>query len=122
MKIERIIENNIDIADVNSNEILINDVQSALDLIATISYETGCDRIILNKSAVCEDFFHLSTKLAGEILQKFITYKMKLAIIGDFSYYSSKSLRDFIYECNHGKDIFFYSDKKQAVEKLSLVK
>jgi hypothetical protein len=88
---------------------------------ATVQYETGCDRIILNKSAICEDFFHLSTKLAGEILQKFINYHVKIAIVGDFSVYSSKSLKDFIYESNKGKDIFFFSDKKQAIEKLSLV-
>lgn len=56
MKITVIKENNIEIAIVNSNEILIKDVQSALDFMATINYETGCNRIIINKSAICEDF------------------------------------------------------------------
>jgi len=46
---------------------------------------------------------------------------VKIAIIGDFSVYPSKSLKDFIYECNKGKDVFFLSDEKQAIEKLSLV-
>lgn len=67
-----------------------------------------------------EDFFHLSIKLAGEILQKFINYKIKIAIVGDFSEYTSKSLKDFIYESNIGKDVFFLSDEKQAIEKLGL--
>jgi uncharacterized protein YdaL len=121
MNITTIKENNIGIAVVNSSELVIIDVQSALDFIATISYETGCDRVILNKSAISEDFFHLSTKLAGEILQKFVNYNMKMAIIGDFSVYTSKSLKDFIYESNKGKHIFFVPDERQAVEKLSLV-
>ena len=121
MKITAIKENNTEIAVIESDEILIIDVQSALDLMATVRYETGADRIILNKSAICEDFFHLSTKLAGEILQKFINYHMKIAIAGDFSIYTSKSLRDFIYESNNGKDIFFLPDEKQATEKLSRV-
>ena len=108
------------IAIIHSNEILITDVQSALDFIATIRYETGCARIILNKSALCEDFFHLSTRFAGEILQKFINNYVKVAIIGDFSKYTSKSLKDFMYESNKGKDIFFLPDEKQAVEKLSM--
>ena len=69
---------------------LITDVQSALDLMATVQYEMGCNHIILNKSAVCEDFFHLSTKLAGEILQKFGNYYVKIAIVGDFLPYKSK--------------------------------
>jgi hypothetical protein len=100
MEISTIKENNIGIAVVNSSEILITDGQSALDFMMTIQYETGCNRIILNKSAICEDFFHLSTKLAGEILQKFINYHVKIAIVGDFSAYTSKSLKDFIYERN----------------------
>ena len=121
MKINKIKENNIEIAVVNSSEILITDVQSALDFMATVRYEANCDRIILNKSAICEDFFHLSTKIAGEILQKFINYHVKIAIVGDFSAYQSDSLKAFIYESNNGKDIFFLPDEKQAIEKLSLV-
>lgn len=121
MKISTIKENNIEIAVVNSSDILITDVQSALDFIATIGFETGCYRIILDKSSICEDFFNLKTKLAGDILQKFVNYHVKIAIVGDFSAYTSKSLKDFIYESNKGKDIFFLPDEKQAIEKLSLV-
>ena len=120
MNIDKIKKNDVEIAIINSSEILIMDVQSALDIMATVSFEVGCDRIILNKSVICDDFFHLRTGLAGEILQKFINYKMKIAIIGDFSVYSSKSLKDFNYEINKGTDIFFLSNIKQAVEKLSI--
>lgn len=121
MKINTVKQNNIEIAVISSDEILIKDVQSALDFIATVQYETDCNRIILNKLAINEDFFNLSTKLAGDILQKYVNYHVKIAIIGDFSVYTSKSLKDFIYECNKGKDVFFLSDEKQAIEKLSLI-
>jgi hypothetical protein len=120
MNITIIKENNFEIAVVNSSDILITDVQSALDLMATVRCETGCDRVILRKSAIVEDFFDLKTKLAGDVLQKFVNYFFKFAIIGDFSVHSSKSLKDFIYESNKGKHIFFVSDEKQAVEKLSV--
>jgi hypothetical protein len=93
-------QNNIKIAVVESDEIVVKDVQSALDFMVNVQYETGCNRIILNKSAICEDFFQLKTKLAGEVLQKFVNYHVRLAIVGDFSIYQSKSLRDFIYESN----------------------
>lgn len=121
MNIDVINKNNVDIAIISSDDILINDVQSSLDLLATVNYETGCDRMVLNKSVIVEDFFDLKTKLAGDILQKYINYKMKIAIVGDYSMYNSKSLNDFIYECNKGKDIFFLSNEKEAVEKLSVV-
>ena len=119
MRITTIKDNNIEIAVVSSSEILISGVQSALDFMATIKYEKGCNRIILYKSAICEDFFDLSTKLAGEILQKFTNYQVKIAIIGDFSVYTSKSLKDFMYESNRGNAIFFLPNEKQGVEKLS---
>lgn len=120
MKVITIKENDIKIAVISSSEILITDVQSALDLMATVRYEADCSRIILNKSAICEDFFELRTKLAGEILQKFVNYQVKIAIVGDFSIYTSKSLKDFIYESNKGNDILFLPNEKQAIEKLSI--
>lgn len=119
MEITIIKENNVEIAIISSSEILITDVQSALDMMATVNFEAGCNHIVLNKSLICEDFFNLRTRLAGEILQKFINYQVKIAIVGDFSVYSSKSLKDFIYESNNGKDIFFLSNEKQAIERLS---
>ena len=51
-------------------------------------------------------------------MQKFINYQIKFAIYGDFSKYTSKPLKDFIYESNHGKDIFFVENKEQAIDKL----
>jgi hypothetical protein len=68
---------------------------------------------------VCEAFFKLSTGIAGEILQKFINYQAKLAIVGDFSGYTSKPLHDFIYESNRGRDIFFAASMDEAMEKLA---
>lgn len=114
--------NGINIAIVRSGEPIITDAQSALDLMATIQYCDECDRIIINKQAVTEDFFRLSTGIAGEILQKFINYSKKIAITGDFSEYKSKPLKDFIYECNNGNDIFFLADEQTAIDRLSSLK
>lgn len=108
-----------DIAIVNSDEMIIKDTQTAIDFIMTIKYETNCSKIALNKSAIIEDFFILSKGLAGEILQKFINYQIKFAIIGDYSKYTSKPLKDFIYESNNGKDIFFVANEDEAIKMLS---
>jgi hypothetical protein len=114
-----IIENKSGIAVIKSNAVVIKDVQSALDLMVDVRYQTDCDRIAIPKPAVIEDFFILSTGIAGEILQKFTTYQVKLAIFGDFSIYTSKPLRDFIYESNNGNHIFFVATEDEAVEKLA---
>ncbi|AWX54899.1 DUF4180 domain-containing protein [Brevibacillus brevis] len=122
MNITKVEAGGKNIAIVSGSGVLIEDVQSALDLIATVHYQADSDRIILNKSLLNESFFDLKTRLAGEILQKFINYRVKVAIVGDFSVYTSKSLKDFIYESNNGNDIFLLPTEEQAIEKLSQVK
>lgn len=121
MKITSIQQNGKAIALVDSSELLITDLQSALDLMATIRYETDSDRFVIHKAAINEQFFDLRTRLAGEILQKYINYQMKIAIVGDFTVYDSKSFNDFVFECNKGKDIFFLPTEEAAIEKLAAV-
>lgn len=118
MKIEIVQQQGVEIALVHWEGSTIADPQAALDLVATVGFEAGTNLIILSKEALSEEFFDLRTGLAGEILQKFINYRMKLAIIGDFTAYNSKSLRDFIYECNGGRDMFFVANKAEAIERL----
>lgn len=109
------------IALIESDTPLITNVQSALDLLATVQYETGSTCIVLKKDVIADEFFILRTRFAGEVLQKFVNYGVKLAIIGDYSQYTSKPLRDFISESNQGRHVFFVSNEEEAVEKLSNV-
>jgi len=119
MNVKKVIKNSVEIAVVNSNAVCISDTQTALDFAMSINYEFGCNLIVLNKEAIIEDFFVLKTKIAGEILQKFSNYNIKIAIVGDFSSYESESLKDFMYESNKGRQVFFLSSEEDAVKKLS---
>lgn len=119
MNIEHLKDNGTDIAVISSDEKLIEDTQSALDLAMTVKYETGAANIVINKSAVCEEFFILSSGMAGEILQKFSNYHVRIAIYGDYTQYTSKPLKDFIYESNNGNDFFFLPTKEEAIQKLT---
>ena len=118
MKIKIIEQNGSRIAEVLGDELLITTAASALDLLASVRYETNCDRILISKALVCEDFFILSTGLAGEILQKFVNYGGKLAIWGEYCRYTSKPLQDFIRESNRGEQFFFTATREEALEKL----
>jgi hypothetical protein len=106
-------------ARITSRNTLFCDVDEALDLMATVRHTTGSNCMLVDASAIAPRFFELRSGLAGEILQKFSTYMMKLAIIGDFSQYTSKSLHDFIYESNKGNHILFVSNEEEAVAKFS---
>ncbi len=119
MNIEHLTDNGTDIAVISSDRKIIVDVQSALDMAMTVKYETNTTKIVIDKNLICDDFFILSTGIAGEILQKFINYQVKLAVYGDYSHYTSKPLKDFIYESNQGKDFFFVSTKEDAIQKLT---
>lgn len=122
MQVEKIIENDIEIAHIVANDIVISDLQSAVDLMMTVKYETGIKNIAISKNLITDKFFILSSGLAGEILQKFINYQFRIAIYGEYSKYTSKPLKDFIYESNSGHDIFFVESLDKAVEKLSNIK
>lgn len=119
MNIEYIKVDGTEIAVVSGGEKAVTDAASALELAMTARYEAGAERIAIDKSAVAEDFFVLSTGMAGEILQKFINYHIKAAIWGDYSRYTSKPLRDFIRESNQGRDFFFVETREEAVRRLA---
>lgn len=111
----KIEKNGVSCAVIESTEKII----TAIDLLVTVNCEAGTKYIIIDKKLINEDFFILSTGFAGEVLQKFINYGGRIAIYGDFSHYTSKPLKDFMYESNKGKDIFFVSSKDEAVDMLT---
>ena len=119
MKITSMERDGVRCALVESTETVIVDPQSALDLLVRVKYEMDANAIVLSKELIAEDFFILSTGLAGEILQKFINYGGRIAIYGDYSHYTSKPLQDFIYESNKGKDVFFVASVEDAVAMLA---
>lgn len=119
MTIETITHHGVDLAVVSGEGKCITDVSSAMDLAMTARAETGASRLVLPKKLIAEDFFILSTGLAGEILQKWINYRFKAAIWGDYSRYTSKPLHDFMGESNQGSDFFFTASREEAMDRLA---
>ena len=107
--------------EIRSEGQFINNVQDVLDLFGEL-YGQYYDGIILYERNITPDFFDLQTKLAGEILQKFSNYRIRLVIVGDWSKYTSRSLEAFITESNRGKTVNFSSSPTEALELLSRIK
>lgn len=107
----------IKIARVISDETLIRNTQDAVDLMGDCWYN-GAVGIIMNEKNIVADFFDLKTGIAGDILQKFSNYNVRLAIVGDFDKYKSKSIKDFIFESNKHRHINFVSSVDEAQERL----
>ncbi len=105
------------IAEVADKSLVISSTGEALDLMVNIYYN-DCSRIIIYEENLDPQFFNLSSGLAGDILQKVSNYRLKLAIVFDQSKYKSKSLKDFVFECNKGRQVFFVKDKDEAIRRL----
>lgn len=117
MRIEPIEINNTKVAEVISDGLIIKTADDGLDLMGNIYYQ-DFDKVILYEKNITPDFFDLKTGIAGEVLQKFSNYRVRLAIVGDFSVYESKSMKDFVFESNKLGHISFVSSKEDAINQL----
>jgi hypothetical protein len=115
MKIESYTINNTKIAELISEEVLINTAEDGLDLLGDLYYQ-GFDKIIVYEKNVSPAFFDLKNGMAGELLQKFSNYRIQFAIVGDFTKYTSKGIQDFIYESNKVGHISFVSSVDAALK------
>ena len=118
MQIREHTTNNSQIAEITSNEIIIQTTEDALDLLGNVYYQ-GFNSLILHQKNITPNFFELKNKMAGDILQKFSTYRVRLAIVGDFSGFTSQSLEDFIFESNKGRQVNFVSSVGEALNALT---
>ena len=68
-----------------------------------------------------DDFFTLSTRIAGELIQKIVQYRRRLVIVGDISGFlaQSSALRAFVAESNRGKDVWFLAGLEELEQRLA---
>ncbi len=110
--------NGIRIAEVIADELVISNPEDGLQLMVDLYYQ-DFERIIVHAVNIVPEFFDLKTGIAGEVLQKFSNYRVRLVIVGDFSNYAGSSLKDFIYESNKGRLVNFLASTEEAVNVLS---
>jgi hypothetical protein len=93
--------------------------RDAVELIGE-ALQAGAEMVVLPVERLDEDFFRLRTRVAGEFIQKFVTYGMRLAIVGNISPYlaDSSALRDFVYESNRGRDLWFVANREELDQRL----
>jgi hypothetical protein len=92
------------------------------DALALISkaLEQKAKWLVVPVEDIAADFFRLRTGLAGAVCQKFVTYGVGLAIMGDVSVHESHSnpFRGFIDESNDGRHVWFVKDVEELKERL----
>lgn len=96
---------------------MIQTAEEWLELLGNLYYQ-DFDAILIQAERIAPDFFDLKSGMAGEILQKFSNYRVRLAIFGDFTQYGSKSFQDFVRESNQKGRINFVSTIAEALAAL----
>ncbi len=84
------------------------------------SFEDRATLIVVPVECLDNDFFRLSTRIAGELIQKFVQYGRRLAIVGDISRHlaESSALRALVPESNRGKDLWFVASLDELNQRL----
>jgi hypothetical protein len=108
--------NGVQAAELVSEDLLLADTGSGSQLLADLYYQ-NFDIMIFHEKNIHPDFFELRSGMAGEILQKASNSRLRLAFVGNFEAYNSKSLRDFIRESNGHGQILFVSSVEEAIRR-----
>ena len=91
----------------------------AVDLIGK-TFENRATLIVIPVECLNDEFFQLRTRIAGELIQKFVQYGRRLAIVGDISRHlaESSALRALVNESNRGKDVWFLASLAELNRRL----
>ena len=105
-----------------SNEEPLRTYADAVDIVGK-SFENGATLIVIPVECLDDDFFRLQTRIAGELIQKFVQYHRRVAIVGDISRHlaQSSALRAFVNESNRGKQVWFLATREELDERLRQV-
>lgn len=91
----------------------ITRVEDALDLIAgCIEHDSG--RVLIESSALPAAFFELRSGFAGEFLQKFSNYRVRLAAVFPSEDAYSDRFREFLLEARRGRDFRVFAARSEA--------
>lgn len=69
---------------------------------------------MLPSAILSEEFFDLKTKLAGNIIQKFVNYGIKAAVIIPQEKIQSDRFKEMVLEMNKGNHFRLYWGKEEA--------
>jgi PadR family transcriptional regulator, regulatory protein AphA len=81
--------------------------------------ENGTNRLLLHAKDLSPDFFDLSTRLAGEILLKFSTYRIQAALVAGPELTRRGKFPEFMLETNRGPAFRVFSERQPALDWLS---
>jgi Domain of unknown function (DUF4180) len=95
--------------------------RDATDAVGDALSAGGVDVVAIPADLFAPEFFDLRTGLAGAVLQKFVNYHLRLAVVGDIAHHlrASAALRALVAESNRGGQVWFVADRAELDAKLT---
>lgn len=87
--------------------------QDALELIAACS-ENETNLVLFQPQTISDDFFKLKTGLAGTVLQKLVTYRIKAAVIISDEQQIRGKFKELLTESKKGNNFMVFYDIEEA--------
>jgi hypothetical protein len=110
VKIERVERDGVVVLEILGGLERVDDV---LELFSAC-YEANTDRVLVEARALPPDFFALHTRFAGELLQKFANYHVRIAgVCPDESAYSER-FRELLREARRGAGFRSFGARAEA--------
>lgn len=98
----------------------IADETAALDVIGD-ALGAGAEIVSVPVARLAPEFFRLHTGVAGAIVQKFVTYRLRLVVVGDPQHHGPTTgpVEDWIREANQGRELWFVADQAELDRRLT---
>lgn len=87
--------------------------------VITRCIESGHRLLLADHGALPPEFFDLSSRFAGELVQKLSQYGIRMAGVVPDPTVHSQPFQDFFREANRGTQVRFFPTREEAVEWLT---
>jgi DNA-binding PadR family transcriptional regulator len=85
----------------------------AMDLIA-LCWENKLQRLMIHGDVMADEFYDLSTQVAGKVLQKFVNYGVRLALVLPKEKTGSVKFREMVAESHRGMQFRVFATREEA--------
>ncbi|MGK2697540.1 DUF4180 domain-containing protein [Serratia surfactantfaciens] len=94
--------------------------ENDVSLFIAPAFEHDAGMIALPVSRLDTTFFQLRSGIAGAVLQKFVNYRLRVALLGDITPWlaQSSALQDFVREANRGEQVWFLPSLAELEQRL----
>jgi hypothetical protein len=97
----------------------LDTVEAATEMVGEAAWGQ-VEIVVIPVERLTDDFFELKTGFAGDVAQKFVNYRLRLAIVGDIESRvgESVSLRAWVTESNRGRQLWFVPSRDALADRL----